>query len=145
MKALCSIFGLHVLTETCDYLASIKTPFREVLHDRAVRSPVSDRMACQPENFTKAGFFFSCREYGVRLAYSCRAKAPVTRQDINGNGGRRLEPVGSVRFLALSLVRSICDGMAPTRMYKRGCDLHGNGFACSEIHQRGYLKTGDVK
>lgn len=78
-----------------------------------------------------------------RLAYIRRAQAPVTRQDTNGEGGRRLEPVGSA-FMASSLVRSICDGMAPTRMYKRGCDLHGNGFACSEIHQRGFYTLNYV-
>ncbi len=128
----------HVVGAMCDsFVVQIKPRFGKFSND-LIACTQSDR-AAKPENFAKAGFFFGIVPHvWGRLAYIRRAQAPVTRQDTNGEGGRRLEPVGSA-FMASSLVRSICDGMAPTRMYKRGCDLHGNGFACSEIHQRGYL------
>ena len=139
-----SIIKAHVTASSCDLTPCDRTPFWEVLHDQVESQGNSDRMAGRPENFTKAGFFFGIVPHvWGRLAYIRRAKAPVTRQDTNGEGGRRLEPVGSA-FMASSLVRSICDGMAPTRMYKRGCDLHGNGFACSEIHQRGFYTLNYV-
>ena len=134
-----SIIKAHVTAKTCEHLGGTRPRFGEFLTNRLAATPRVIRMACRPRNSTKAGFFFGIVPHvWGRLAYIRRAQAPVTRQDTNGEGGRRLEPVGSA-FMASSLVRSICDGMAPTRMYKRGCDLHGNGFACSEIHQRGYL------
>ncbi len=80
MKALCSIFGLHVSAKTCDLVPCDRTPFREVLHDQVESQGNSDRMACRPENFTKAGFFYSCRPTHVSTEpeWAASKKTPAT-------------------------------------------------------------------
>jgi hypothetical protein len=57
-----SILKAHVTAMTCDSsVMRIKTPFREILQRSNCSASNCDRMACRPEDFAKAGFFFSCR------------------------------------------------------------------------------------
>lgn len=82
MKALCSIFGLHVVGATCDYLATriTKTPFRETLQRSNCSESSCDRMAAKPESFAKAGFFYSCRPTHVSTEpeWAASKKTPAT-------------------------------------------------------------------
>lgn len=75
-----SIIKAHVIAATCDLVPCDRTPFREVLHDQVESQGNSDRMACKPENFTKAGFFYSCRTPHVSTEpeWAARNKTPAT-------------------------------------------------------------------
>lgn len=75
-----SIIKAHVLTEICETEPCDRTPFWEVLPDQVESQGNSDRMACQPENFTKAGFFYSCRTPHVSTEpeWAARNKTPAT-------------------------------------------------------------------
>ncbi len=86
MIALRNILEAHVLTEMCDLVPCDRTPFREVLHDQVESQGNSDRMACQPENFTKAGFFYSCRPTHVSTEpeWAASKKTPASLHPSHG-------------------------------------------------------------
>lgn len=135
---------LHVVGATCDFLALVSKPRFGKFSNDTVVTRANSRRAAKPENFTKAGFFFwSVPNVWGRLAYIRRAKAPGTRQDITGEGGRRLEPVGSAGNCAKSGQKHLRRNGSIGNV-KRSCDLHGNGFACSEIHHREYKHVQEV-
>lgn len=57
-----SILNRHVVGATCDSSrAQIEPRFGKFSNDLIELCPSQDRMAAKPENFAKAGFFFSCR------------------------------------------------------------------------------------
>ena len=55
-----SILEVHVTAMTRDTSGDAKPRFGKFLTNHLAVAP-SVRMACRPRNFTKAGFFFSCR------------------------------------------------------------------------------------
>lgn len=75
-----SIIKAHVTASSCDLTPSDRTPFWEVLPDHVESLGNSDRMAGRPENFTKAGFFYSCRTPHVSTEpeWAARNKTPAT-------------------------------------------------------------------
>lgn len=75
-----SIIKAHVTASSCDLTPCDRTPFWEVLHDQVESQGNSDRMAGRPENFTKAGFFYSCRTPHVSTEpeWAARNKTPAT-------------------------------------------------------------------
>ena len=71
---------MHVTAISCD-LPCDQTPFWGILHDLVESQGNDDRMACRPENSTKAGFFFvACRTPHVSTEPECaaRKKTPAT-------------------------------------------------------------------
>ena len=69
-----SILKKHVTAITCDLVPCDRTPFREVLHDQVESQGNSDRTACRPENFTKAGFFYLCRQSALADSHHGRTQ-----------------------------------------------------------------------
>lgn len=129
MKALCSIFGLHVSAKTCDLVPCDRTPFREVLHDQVESQGNSDRMACRPENFTKAGFFYSCRT------------PHVSKGQCLGLRGRKQGALYEGRRS-----QSVCEELARTgKWFDEGLAHHTGSRKKNRIAKRNVVLTDGVK
>lgn len=84
-----NIIKAHVMTVMCESADTGSKPrFGKFSNDPTI--PVSSmvRMAGQPENFTKAGFFFSCRQ-------SALANGPHGRTQYSGRCGKTNRSVGN--------------------------------------------------
>lgn len=130
MKALCSIFELHVVGATCDYFGlDRQTPFRETLQRSRCSRPSCDRMAAKPESFAKAGFFFSCRT------------PHVSKGQCLGLRGRKQGALYEGRRS-----QSVCEELARTgKWFDEGLAHHTGSRKKNRIAKRNVVLTDGVK
>ena len=68
-----SILEAHVIAVTSEYSGGTRPRFGKFLTNHLDAAP-SVRMACKPRNFTKAGFFFSCRQSALADSHHGRTQ-----------------------------------------------------------------------
>lgn len=69
-----SILKAHVTAMTREHHGATKPRFGKFLTNLLVGTPRLIRMACRPRNFTKAGFFFSCRQSALADSHHGRTQ-----------------------------------------------------------------------